>query len=428
MPFAPRRLFLSDLQKHVAHPRISIIYEQHGKVSRNFSNFSTEGRRTAQRCVLGFFAIFFELNVSPSKGEIMAGLDGRRLQNFGRPKPATPDFDVRALVPVYRGQVYLAQFRAANIREAVSALVEVAQSEDAPAHWVTDAQGVQHCRLGVCGVHFLRAVATATRCAGLPMRPASFLVLDLALRACSDFSEFQRVDSAIARYGDFGSWNFLVRAVDNFRGLYNCKNFADRWRKENRFLVSARRSFRDYVDTLFSANHSINAVRLHLFLPPHAWKIGFQGAPELFDEICKARARLVNCHDQNRIFKGEVGWLMKVQFDYIAGFYLDAFWFFDRCVQRNDIVASMAIGRYWREEITGWRGGFFSWNHAATSMKRSSDPVNFESLGIIRRSDLTKRNYLWDAVENMLMDGLFARVLIGSGRRIFFRGEIQKGK
>lgn len=187
--------------------------------------------------------------------------------------------------------------------------------------------------------------------------------------------------------------------------------------KLNQRRIDSKRNFvsmSEYTSALFEFKSPLLVLR-----------IDFSYHKEFSKFMSKEEARadmarfLGNRRSNKRLFKGWLGYILKMEYGINKGYHWHALLFFNGSVRQRDVHLSLEIGKYWDEVITKGRGQFFSSN------ARTDIPEDKYGIGRIHRSDMLKRNNLLNVVGYLTKSEQFIRLAkVGSKDKSITKGEV----
>lgn len=154
-------------------------------------------------------------------------------------------------------------------------------------------------------------------------------------------------------------------------------------------------------------------------------RIDFSYHKEFSRLISKEDARadmarfLGNRRSNQRLFKGWLGYILKLEYGIDKGYHWHALIFYNGTVRQKGRGLSDGIGKYWCKVITKKRGQFFNSN------ARTDIPKDKYGIGRIHRSDMLKRNNLLNVVGYLTKSEQFIRLAkVGSKDKSITKGEV----
>jgi len=303
-------------------------------------------------------------------------------------------------------------------------LVELGLSE-APATQIMDlGNGETVSKITLVGEKFLSALSRSYMLRNFPLFPSHAALNALAVRLLKQRPCLFQLAIGPRNVGPVGSFDEVEAGLKEYRIIFRSKDFQKAHRWQSDFVRRSRLETQRYVDALFGFYSRLLIVRVDFAYRDVPLKMTGEERNDWMERIYADRSRFVNNMDQNGIFRGLVGWMMKMEYGLRRGFHVHAIFFFNGDVRHGDVAISFDIGRYWQDVITKGEGAFYACNAHADRYAKWRDPAVGNALGMIHRSDLKKRAYLMRAILYIIKEELYAKVLIGPRRRIFFKGEM----
>lgn len=127
--------------------------------------------------------------------------------------------------------------------------------------------------------------------------------------------------------------------------------------------------------------------------------------------------RLLNNTRSNKLFKGLVGYIWKLENGVEKGHHFHCILFFDGSKVRHDPYLADLIGKYWVERITAGRGTFHNCNAEKGKYK-------YLGIGMISHGDDELRANLLKVVKYLTKKDQYLRKKVSNRRRVFGRGEM----
>lgn len=303
-------------------------------------------------------------------------------------------------------------------------LVELGLSE-APATQVVELRNYETAsKITLAGEKFLSALNRSRMLRDLPLFPSHAALNGLAMRLMQQRPGLSQLAEGLWTAGSIGPFEEIEAGLAEYRRSFLGKKFqsAHRWQKN--FVRRSRLESKHYISALFKFYSRLLIVRVDFGYLDVPRRMGNEERKDWMERICADRSRLVNNMDQNAIFRGLVGWIMKMEYGVRRGFHVHAIFFLNGDMRHGDVSIAFDIGRYWQDAITKGKGTFYACNAHANRYAKWRDPTVGNALGMIHRNDFEKRAYLLRAMEYLIKEELFAKVLMGPRRRIFFKGDM----
>lgn len=128
------------------------------------------------------------------------------------------------------------------------------------------------------------------------------------------------------------------------------------------------RSMLSYIDKLFNKRSRLLVVRVDLSYKAEIADIRrrerFTMAEHVseFEQVKADLERLLRNRRHNKIFRGLLGYIWKLEHGVLRGYHYHVVFFFDGAIRRGDISIGKQIGDHWNENITQGRGEYFNVN------------------------------------------------------------------
>jgi hypothetical protein len=303
-------------------------------------------------------------------------------------------------------------------------LVELGLSE-APATQIMDLRNDETVsKITLVGEKFLNALGRSYTFRNFPLFPSHAALNALALRLLEQRPCLLQLARGPWNAGPVGSFDEVDAGLREYRIIFRSKDFQKVHRWQSDFVRRSRLETQRYVDALFGFYSRLLIVRVDFAYRDVPLKMSSEKRNDWMERIYADRSRFVNNMDQNGIFRGLVGWMMKMEYGLRRGFHVHAIFFFNGDVRHGDVAIAFDVGRYWQDVITKGEGTFYACNAHADRYAKWRDPTVGNALGMIHRGYFKKRAYLMRAILYIIKEELYAKVLIGPRRRIFFKGEM----
>jgi len=190
----------------------------------------------------------------------------------------------------------------------------------------------------------------------------------------------------------------------------------------NKKVVNKRLdSTKKYIDALQDKYSKLNVVRVDLsYKKPFSDDITLDDANNHFNRM------LNNRRSKPSIFDNQVGYICKKEYTKDKGMHFHTIFFYDGQKIKNDTNKAIAIGKYWKEDITDKKGSYHNCNINADEIYGEKNGV-----GMIGHKDIEKRKSLDIAVNYLCKDDGkqdIAQVKSNMNDRAFARGRMPSPK
>jgi len=190
----------------------------------------------------------------------------------------------------------------------------------------------------------------------------------------------------------------------------------------NKKVVNKRLdSTKKYIDALQDKYSKLNVVRVDLsYKKPFSDDITLDDANNHFNRM------LNNRRSKPSIFDNQVGYICKKEYTKDKGMHFHTIFFYDGQKIKNDTNKAIAIGKYWKEDITDKKGSYHNCN-----IKAKKKYGNKNGVGMLEHKDIEKRKNLDIAVNYLCKDDGkqdIAPVKSNMNDRAFARGRMPSPK
>lgn len=181
----------------------------------------------------------------------------------------------------------------------------------------------------------------------------------------------------------------------------------------NKYLLN---STKGYIDDLSSTYSKLNIVRVDLgYTKEHSAVITLEEANKDISRM------LNNMRSKPTVFADKVGHIIKREYTTDRGVHFHTLFIYDGQKVREDITKAEQIGKYWRENITDYKGTFHNCNRNMYKNK---------GVGILDYKDTDKREILDEVVLRYLCkeEQSIQKIKTNKKDRSFSRGIALKQK
>ena len=190
----------------------------------------------------------------------------------------------------------------------------------------------------------------------------------------------------------------------------------------NKKVVNKRLdSTKKYIDALQDKYSKLNVVRVDLsYKKPFSDDITLDDANNHFNRM------LNNRRSKPSIFDNQVGYICKKEYTKDKGMHFHTIFFYDGQKIKNDTNKAIAIGKYWKEDITDKKGSYHNCN-----IKAKKEYGDKNGVGMLEHKDIEKRKNLDIAVNYLCKDDGkqdIAPVKSNMNDRAFARGRMPSPK
>ncbi|MAD41122.1 MAG: hypothetical protein CL623_01875 [Arcobacter sp.] len=190
----------------------------------------------------------------------------------------------------------------------------------------------------------------------------------------------------------------------------------------NKKVVNKRLdSTKKYIDALQDKYSKLNVVRVDLsYKKPYSDDITLDDANNHFNRM------LNNRRSKPSIFDNQVGYICKKEYTKDKGMHFHTIFFYDGQKIKNDTNKAIAIGKYWKEDITEKKGSYHNCN-----IKAKKEYGDKNGVGMLEHKDIEKRKNLDIAVNYLCKDDGkqdIAPVKSNMNDRAFARGRMPSPK
>jgi len=190
----------------------------------------------------------------------------------------------------------------------------------------------------------------------------------------------------------------------------------------NKKVVNKRLdSTKKYIDALQDKYSKLNVVRVDLsYKKPYSDDITLDDANNHFNRM------LNNRRSKPSIFDNQVGYICKKEYTKDKGMHFHTIFFYDGQKIKNDTNKAIAIGKYWKEDITDKKGSYHNCN-----IKAKKEYGDKNGVGMLEHKDIEKRKNLDIAVNYLCKDDGkqdIAPVKSNMNDRAFARGRMPSPK
>lgn len=190
----------------------------------------------------------------------------------------------------------------------------------------------------------------------------------------------------------------------------------------------SKRNFKSashYVDSLINIYRRLVVIRLDLYYKQDIAK------SVSIDRLKSDIDRLLKNAERNKVFKGMVGYLLKIEFGINRRLHTHSFFFFDADIRRGscDEYFGKTIGEYWSKTITKNAGEYFNVNNRKNI--QDMEKLGIRGIGLLRIDDKNMLNNLTNrAIYYLCKKDQFFRPKIFENTRFrtFQKGELPKRK
>lgn len=163
----------------------------------------------------------------------------------------------------------------------------------------------------------------------------------------------------------------------------------------NKKVVNRRlESTNQYIDALQDKYSKLNVVRVDLsYEKPYSDDITLDDANSDFNRMMNNR------RSKPSIFNDQVGLIYKKEYTKAKGMHFHTIFFYNGQNIKDDNKKAIAIGKYWKEDITDQKGSYHNCNFKAKKVYRDKNGV-----GMLEHTDIKKRENLDVAVNYLCKD------------------------
>jgi len=208
--------------------------------------------------------------------------------------------------------------------------------------------------------------------------------------------------------------------VDAVRQHCNSKAFRKTVKAFQHAAHRTERNVQNYVRALFEAHSRMLVIRVDL-----TYKHDIQADRDTsdgigFENVYADKGQILK-YLNKKYGKTLLGYVWKIEFGWLKGFHNHVLVFLDAKHHMRDIDIAMAIGEYWKNEVTGGQGLYFNCNAAKGNYQHCG-------IGEVRYHDIDALRGLQMAVRYMCKSDFLVRGVLPKGARAMTKGGLPKRK
>lgn len=196
--------------------------------------------------------------------------------------------------------------------------------------------------------------------------------------------------------------------IERMHDLTQTKEFKQRLRKRATASAKSFESASVYVNALFVDHKKLQIVRLNCFV----------SLPQSLKDAVAFRTKLINNRRSNQLFRGLVGHIWKLDYDFRHGYYFHFIFVFSDTTGMSSHELSSKIGEYWKVKLTEGKG---TW---CAPKKWPGSPAEM-SLDHVGREDSVLRTELLKLFYYLTMKDQYIKFGIDRSGKRFGHGELK---